>query len=95
MNERCPVCGIVFERESGYFVGAMSFSYFLAFLLVLPTFLPLLFRQMPLWIVVGVPAIEAILFCPLVYRYSRLIWIHLDRRMNPSESENQHKPDSK
>src|SRR4051812_20169419 len=73
MNEKCPHCGIVFEREGGYFTGAMSISYFISFFLVLPTFLPLLLSDRPFWIIVGVPIVEGILLCPLVFRYSRLI----------------------
>ena len=30
MNPTCPQCGFVFERESGYFAGAMVVSYALA-----------------------------------------------------------------
>src|SRR5437764_919989 len=30
MNERCPVCQLRFEREAGYFLGAMYVSYGLA-----------------------------------------------------------------
>ncbi len=27
MHERCPVCGLKFEREDGYFLGAMNIGY--------------------------------------------------------------------
>ena len=30
MNERCPVCNLHFERERGYFLGAMYVSYAMA-----------------------------------------------------------------
>src|SRR4051812_23871637 len=30
MNECCPLCGHKFEREPGYFMGAMFGNYFLA-----------------------------------------------------------------
>ena len=30
MNERCPVCDLKYEREQGYFLGAMYFSYMLS-----------------------------------------------------------------
>lgn len=30
MNESCPVCGYRFERETGFFFGAMYVSYALA-----------------------------------------------------------------
>ena len=34
MRERCPVCSLKFEREEGYFLGAMYISYSLALLTV-------------------------------------------------------------
>ena len=30
MNEKCPTCGLEFDREPGYFTGAMYISYALA-----------------------------------------------------------------
>ena len=30
MNDPCPVCGLVFQREEGYFLGAMYVSYALS-----------------------------------------------------------------
>src|SRR5438093_7342840 len=30
MHQRCPVCNLKFEREQGYFIGAMYVSYGLA-----------------------------------------------------------------
>ena len=33
MRERCPVCQLKFEREQGYFLGAMYISYGLALLI--------------------------------------------------------------
>jgi uncharacterized protein (DUF983 family) len=81
MNPTCPVCGLVWEREEGYFVGAMYFSYFLAvavlclFMAVWWWFLPTLDS--------GLIALLAILtfvpFVPLVFRYSRVTWIYFDR----------------
>jgi hypothetical protein len=35
MNERCPYCGLKFEREQGYFLGAMYFSYCIATVAIL------------------------------------------------------------
>ena len=35
-NEYCPQCGLRFEREQGYFLGAMYFSYALATGVLLP-----------------------------------------------------------
>jgi uncharacterized protein (DUF983 family) len=30
MHKTCPACGLLFEREAGYFVGSMYISYALA-----------------------------------------------------------------
>lgn len=83
MHSNCPSCGVHFEREPGYFLGAMSFSYLIGFFAVLPQFLYLLFTQLSLLWVVGIPAIQILMMSPFLYRFSRLIWVHLDRRMNP------------
>src|SRR5260370_26087455 len=34
MNDPCPVCGLIFHREEGYFLGAMYFSYLLSSVLI-------------------------------------------------------------
>src|SRR4051812_24822754 len=35
MHDVCPVCGLKFDREPGYFLGAMYFSYLISLLPVL------------------------------------------------------------
>jgi hypothetical protein len=86
MNESCPCCGIRFEREPGYFLGAMYFSYFLSVpilgLLILAGHLLL-----PAWrieVIIGLAAIAYIPFMPLVFRYSRVFWIYFERWANPN-----------
>ena len=79
----CPVCGLVFERETGYFVGAMYASY--AFGLVTTAYwLPLLLLGAPTWLVIGLPTAHLILQTPLTFRYSRVIWLHLDHGFDPT-----------
>jgi Protein of unknown function (DUF983) len=86
MNEFCPQCGLRFEREPGYFLGAMYFSYVLSIpilgLLILAGHLLL-----PPWrieVIIGLAAIAYIPFMPLVFRYSRVFWIHFERWANPN-----------
>ncbi len=43
MNAACPACGVIFEKESGYFIGAMIASYFIGTFLALPVLLALVF----------------------------------------------------
>src|SRR5690606_28207263 len=74
MHERCPVCSHKFEKEPGYFVGAMYVSYALAVLEMLILFLSVFAFLDYLWIfVVLISAL--LLFSFFNFRYSRIIWI--------------------
>ncbi len=83
MSERCPACGLVFEREPGYFTGAMVVSYTLA----VAVYLALV---SVVWWVTGrvelALALAALLFLgavPTIFRYSRVIWMHIDHALDP------------
>lgn len=82
MYEECSVCGLVYRREFGYFYGAMYASY--AFGLVSTAYwLPMLLMGVHwLWII-GLPAVQLVLQIPLSFRYSRVIWLYLDRSFDP------------
>jgi uncharacterized protein (DUF983 family) len=84
MNESCPVCGLKFEREQGYFLSALYVAYGLA--------VPILsLLTLGVWLLtrrtVGQSFLIAIIvFVPLsywVFRYSRVIWMHLDQILDP------------
>jgi len=81
MRERCPLCGHRFEREPGYFVGARYASYFLAIpILALLTLLIywLILPEWPLQNVVLIAGLPFLFLIPVVFRYSRVIWMHID-----------------
>ena len=89
MNRQCPECGLVFEREPGYFMGALYISYPIA-ALVLGLLAFLFHLLMPTWdlgwmilFAMGV----FLPFVPLVFRYSRTIWIHFDRWAWPTRPD--------
>jgi uncharacterized protein (DUF983 family) len=85
MHEQCPVCGLVHERDPGYFIGAMYFSYGLGVLILVPLFFFLQWL-LPNWPILVVPAVAMLLylpFVPIVYRYSRTLWIYFDRSAEP------------
>jgi len=86
MNERCPVCDLKFEREPGYFLGAMYFSY--AFGLVTTAYwFPMLLLGVSPWFVIGIPSIHLFLQTPIAFRYSRVMWLHLDHGFDPDRSQ--------
>jgi uncharacterized protein (DUF983 family) len=89
MNARCPVCGILLEREQGYFMGAMYISYTLAsiFLGLGLLVIHLLAPDLDLGLIVLIVAVLFLPFVPAVTRYSRVLWIHFDRWAWPDRSQ--------
>ena len=86
MNNLCPACGLKFEREPGYFVGAMYVSYAMA-AFFLGTFTFIISLVLPDIALHYMLAIALVIFLPLVslvFRYSRVIWMTIDRALDPS-----------
>ena len=87
MHAACPVCSLRFEREPGYFTGAMYVSYILA-VPVMAACTGLVYLVAPnlsFEATIGVAALLLLPFAPLLFRASRILWIHLDRTVDPSE----------
>jgi uncharacterized protein (DUF983 family) len=87
MHSACPVCGLRFERESGYFTGAMYVSYALAVpvMAACTGVVYLVAPNLSFEATVGVAALLFLPFVPAIFRCSRILWIHLDRTIDPSE----------
>lgn len=79
MKERCDSCNYYFDREPGYFIGAMYISYGLAVLQGLITFLLVhfLFPSVPTLGVVFIILGVILLFSLKNYKLSRIIYIHI------------------
>jgi uncharacterized protein (DUF983 family) len=94
MLERCEKCGLLFEREPGYFMGSLYISYALASL-ILGIGMLAIHLMAPDWDLGYVVLIVGALFLPfasVVTRYSRVLWIHFDRwawpgKTGPEEKE--------
>jgi uncharacterized protein (DUF983 family) len=84
MHERCPACGLKFEREQGYFLGAMYISYGLALITIV-------FLSCVLWLGVGLSMEKAVIAAVLVFLplappvayFARVLWLHLDWAIDP------------
>ncbi|MGD0182818.1 MAG: DUF983 domain-containing protein [Terriglobales bacterium] len=84
MQERCPNCELKFEREQGYFLGAMYISYVLALITIVA--LALLLWAVTPWSMQRVTVWAILLFLPLaptLTLFSRVLWIYLDRAIDP------------
>ena len=84
MNQDCAVCHLPFEREPGYFVGAIYVNYAATAVVVIGGYLLLdayaalsITTQIVLWGAVSVAL-------PLLFfRYSKSLWLSLDHYINP------------
>src|SRR5437763_10109602 len=87
MNDPCPVCGMVFEREPGYFLGAMYFSYALGVVFLVPLYYLVrwIWPEMHFLLQPLVAFIPFLFLVPALFRYSRVLWIYFDRAIAPSE----------
>src|SRR3954470_21955357 len=84
MHTTCPACGLKFEREPGYFLGAMYISYALGSLLV--ALLCLLLWKLTDWSLPKLIIIACILFLPFaapVTLFARVLLIYFDRAVDP------------
>ena len=86
MNEFCPRCSLRFEREQGCFLGAMYFSYALSIpiLGICLWIWRLLLPELRWEFVIGLAGLSYIPFTPVVFRYSRVLWLYFDRWVSPS-----------
>ena len=77
-NKVCPHCGLMFEREPGFFLGAMYISYVFSIAILLGTSFVLyfVFGAPPFWVyllsILGV----TLLFVPFSFRYSRVFYLY-------------------
>jgi hypothetical protein len=88
MHERCPACELKFEREPGYFLGAMYIGYGLA--LVTIAILSLLLWWFLRWQIQNAVIGGAVLFlpfAPFLTVMARVLWIYLDQSIDPDRSE--------
>ena len=88
MHERYAVCQLRFEREQGYFLGAMYINYGVTVVLALIGAFALecwtvvsLTQQLLLWIGFGS------LFPVLFFRHSRGLWLAFDHIFDPVEDQ--------
>jgi uncharacterized protein (DUF983 family) len=86
MHSHCRRCGLRFEREQGYFVGAIYINYAATVGIAVPGFFILdlfttmtIHQQLALWIPF------AVVFPLLFFHHSRSLWLALDHYFNPAQ----------
>jgi uncharacterized protein (DUF983 family) len=88
MSPRCLVCGLKFQREEGYFLGAMYISFGLA--LVIIALIAVLLWAMTSWWITKAVIWAVVIFLPLapgISLFARVLWIYLDQAFDPDLSK--------
>jgi len=84
MHDHCPACDLEFEREEGYFLGAMYISYALA--LVIIVLIAALLWSVTSWSITKDTIWAIVLFLPLapaITLLARVLWIYFDQAIDP------------
>lgn len=78
MNKQCPVCGISFMPEPGFYIGAMyiSYAFNVALMIAVGVGLYALTDQAPDWVYIISIIGSSILLIPFSFRYSRILFLY-------------------
>ena len=79
----CPVCGLVFEREPGYFLGSFYVSYGIGAAVGIPTVAIAVLLKLDFYWLFPIVGAWVALMGPLIVTYSRVLWYHLDQVVDP------------
>jgi len=88
MIEDCSRCGIRFEREPGYWVGAVIINtavVFVTFVLVFGGMVLLTWPDIPWATVLVVTAVANVVIPAVFYPISKTIWLALEMSWHPLE----------
>lgn len=83
MHPDCPVCGVHFEREVGYWSMSIFMGYVLYFFLLAPPLVLMYFLRVPLTQFLIISGVAVVLLAPLVFHYARVAWLHIDEILDP------------
>lgn len=84
MYDSCAACGWVFEREEGYWTGAMAINLVVTELLIVIGIFPPLLARAPLPLTIGIGVALALLTPLLFFWHSRALWMAVDFMLHPT-----------
>ena len=86
--ERCPVCNFAYEREPGYYTGAIAINLVVSELLITIIAVPLAASQaVPLSVLIALGCTLPFLLPLLFYRPTKSLWMSFDHFIHPISSE--------
>ena len=88
MNTQCEYCDLIYEREQGYFIGAIYLNIMATESLLLGTLLiyGLITGQVN-QIILTVLILLALGLPPIFFHHSRSLWLSIDHILNPRQKQ--------
>ena len=83
MNDNCSHCELKFDRAEGYYTMAIVIANFLYALIVAPTLLMMTVNDKTITEIILTLTGISLIAVPLIFRYARTLWLHLDFFMHP------------
>lgn len=89
MYPKCPNCGHRYEKDPGFFYGAMYVSYALTVTLSVIIFAAtyLIYPEAGAWLYIGLIVAVVFVLAPLTFRVSRLVWMNFFDRYDPLKAK--------
>ena len=91
MNTHCEYCDLIYEREQGYFIGAIYLNVIATESLLLGTLLIYgLITGKVNQIILTVLIVLALTLPLVFFHHSRSLWLSIDHMLNPREKQHKH-----
>lgn len=88
MPKHCPVCNQAYYPQPGFYFGAMYVSYVMSVMISVVAVISMWwFFDLGIYTLVLANAVLLILLMPVIYRYSRVLWIHMAVHFSKEEYE--------
>jgi len=88
MPRTCDHCGLVYQREPGYFLGSIYFNYGItAVLVTVGYFAGFFFTNIPNDMLLGGLLVFILLFPLWFFRYARSLWMGFDELFDSRSGE--------
>lgn len=78
VRHHCPVCGALYQREDGFFVGALTINVVTTELIILVLYFACLFLLNSYQAILVILLVVGLLFPVAFYHHSWSIWLSLD-----------------
>lgn len=89
LNPKCDYCEESFQREPGFYIGAMYVSYALSVALTVAFFVVfVLLLNFDINYVLGALIPTIVILLPVLFRTARIIWINIFVKYDPEKGKN-------